>query len=139
MVILCALFFSIALIVVKKRSKEIHIVRVNAWQSLIGGSILLVLGLSFGRMDFSFGWDSTGLLVYLVAVSAIAVTLWFTITKSARTGDLAIYKFLMPVFGAVFSFIFLPDEPFTWIMVIGLALVAGGIVIVNYRRPNKQL
>ena len=54
--------------------------------------------------------------------------------KYNKAGEISVYRFIIPVSGAVLSAIFIPSETFTLNIVISVVLVALGIRIVNYRK-----
>ena len=125
---LCAIY-------VKKISEEISPLLITSYQLLFGS--LLMLGLGAPRMVSlveSFTPLAAGLLVYSALLSSVAFALWFTLLKYNKAGEISVYRFIIPVSGAVLSAIFIPSETFTLNIAISVALVALGIGIVNYRK-----
>jgi len=86
-----------------------------------------------------FTLQAWGLLFYAAFLSAAAFSLWYSLLKYNKAGEISIYKFMIPVSGAVLSALFVPGEKLNILMGAALLLVAVGIVVVNYRREAKKL
>jgi drug/metabolite transporter (DMT)-like permease len=71
------------------------------------------------------------LLIYMAFLSAVAFTLWTTLSKYNKISRVAIYNFLTPVFVTFLSSLFLGENLFTWYNLLALILVCAGIYIVN--------
>ena len=87
-----------------------------------------------GNLIHNFTPLATGLLVYSALLSSVAFALWFTLLKYNKAGEISVYRFIIPVSGALLSAIFIPSETFTLNIAISVILVALGIGIVNYRK-----
>ena len=47
---------------------------------------------------------------------------------------------MTPIFGVLLTLLFLPDEPSNvtpWSLVITLVLISAGILLLNYKKPEK--
>lgn len=136
--ILSGLTSAIATIMAKELATGIHPFAITGWQLTLGAIILLLVGmpqLSEGAMVFTpLGW---GLLIYSALLSSAAFALWYSLLKYNNAGEISMYKFIVPVSGSVLSAIFIPDERLTIFIFAGLALVAVGIIIINYRGKGR--
>ena len=76
-------------------------------------------------------------LAWLAALSAIAFSLWFVVLKQpgATVSQLNLWKFLIPVCGALFSWLLLPGERPCWPEVAGMAAIA--LAIVCFHRADS--
>ena len=122
---LCAIY-------VKRLSREISPLLITSFQMLFGS--LLMLGIGGSRIGELLGRLTplaTGLLLYSSLLSAVSFALWFTLLKYNKAGEISVYRFIIPVSGAVLSAIFIPSETFTLNIVISVVLVALGIGVVN--------
>jgi len=132
--ILSGLTSAIATIMAKELATGIHPFAITGWQLSLGSIILLIIGLpnlSDGAMVFTpFGW---GLFIYSALLSSVAFALWYSILKYNPAGEISMYKFIVPVSGAIMSSIFIPEENLSLTTIAALALVALGIIIVNYK------
>jgi drug/metabolite transporter (DMT)-like permease len=102
---------------------------------LIGAMILLTYGLTQAEMSsLQFTPFSGGLLVYLSFLSATAFGLWFTLLKFNKAGEIAIFRFMIPVAGSLLTALLVPGEHFNLSIVLGLISVSVGIYFVNKTR-----
>ena len=60
-------------------------------------------------------------------LSSVAFALWTILLKYNRVGPIAVFNFLIPVFGAVLSAVFLDETILEWKNVAALPLVGSGI------------
>ncbi len=110
----------------------------TGWQFLVGGLALVAIGLLLGGRVAASSPAAAGVLLYLGALSATAFSIWSLLLKHNPVSRVAIYRFLIPMFGVAFSVLVLKEVlpaaqlPF----VLGaLALITVGTVLVNTDRP----
>ncbi|NTW71816.1 MAG: DMT family transporter [Eubacteriaceae bacterium] len=130
-VIIAALVGSGGLIYSKKLSGSINTMIVTGYQLLFGGLLLTFIGNLTGGHLVNFTFKSTLLLLYMGLLSAAAFTLWTNLLKYNKVGKVSIYNFLVPVFGAFLSAVFLGESFFDLKNISALILVCVGIYIVN--------
>ncbi|MCD8189634.1 MAG: DMT family transporter [Clostridiales bacterium] len=104
---------------------------ITGWQLTLGGGVLLGAGLLLGGTIGALTSAGAGLMAWLVAISAVGFTLWTFLLKYNPVGKIAVFSFLTPVFGALLSSLVLGESLLSPATVLALALVAGGIVVVN--------
>ena len=63
----------------------------------------------------------------VAVLSAAAFALWAALLKHNRVGTVTVFNFLIPVFGALLSALFLGEEILAWRNLIALCLVCVGI------------
>jgi drug/metabolite transporter (DMT)-like permease len=68
-------------------------------------------------------------------LSSVAFALWTILLKYNRVGMVTIFTFLIPIFGAILSAIFLGESILEWKNLLALGLVCSGIWLVN--RENR--
>ncbi|RKQ32465.1 DMT family transporter [Oceanobacillus halophilus] len=138
--ILAGLTSAIATIMAKELATGIHPFAITGWQLSLGAAILLLIGvpqLSEGAMIFTpFGW---GLFIYSALLSAVAFALWYSILKYNNAGEMSMYKFIVPVSGSVLSAMFIPGESLNIFIMAAIALVAVGIIVVNYKGKSQTV
>ncbi|HJX72124.1 MAG TPA: DMT family transporter [Bacteroidales bacterium] len=127
-------------ILVSRGGKSIKPLTLNSAQQISGGIGILLL--SFIAEDHTFGIKPTAYyisLFYLGFLSAAAFSIWFVLLKrpGIKVSEINIWKFLIPVFGAILSWAVLPDEKPELIPVIGMLLIAFSLILLNYSKRSK--
>lgn len=124
----------------KSLSKTLNPVTINAYQLTLGSLLLVALGMP-ALVDGSLKLTPLfwALFVYSAFLSAAAFSIWYTLLKYNKAGEVTIYRFVIPISGAILSALLLPDEKLTFSILLALVLVAAGISAVNYwQRPSGQ-
>ena len=73
-------------------------------------AVLVAAGLAGGGSLTGFTLKSSSLLGYMVLLSSVAFGLWTVLLKFNRVGVVAVFNFLIPVFGTILSAIFLGES-----------------------------
>lgn len=143
-ILLCgAVSWGLASVYLKARFKEHDKLAVTTYQMLYGSVVLfLVAALIEGGVHFSWEPVALGIISYTnLFTSALGFAILLTVQTRYPAGSTSVYLFLVPVFGVTFSSLIL-GEKLTLNLLLGLALVALGIVIVNRMatqgRPNYK-
>lgn len=104
---------------------------VTGYQLTGGGLILIFIGLiGHGHFD-SVTAPGILLLLYMAFLSAAAFTVWTMLLKYNPASKIAVYNFLIPIFGTTFSVMFLNESIFNLRSLLALILACTGIYIVN--------
>lgn len=122
----------------KRLGKTLNPVTVNGYQLTFGSLLMLALGIPT-LMEGSLNTTPLFwlLFVYSAFLSAAAFSIWYTLLKYNKAGEVTIYRFVIPISGAILSALFLPNERLTPSILAALVLVAVGISAVNYwQRPR---
>ena len=125
---------SIATLTVKRVEFGTGMLMVVACQMLIGGLGCIPIALLLEDVtDITVNRAVLVAFAYQVAMPGIVATLiWFSLVKRITAAGASSFHFLNPIFGVAFAFILLA-EPISALDMIGVALVAAGILIVNFR------
>jgi drug/metabolite transporter (DMT)-like permease len=134
-VVMAAFILSAASIYGKKVSQSMDSVVLTGYQLGIGGVALLLGGYLAGGTLTGFTLASSALLLYLAVLSSVAFALWTILLKYNRVGMVTIFNFLIPIFGAILSAIFLGESILEWKNLLALGLVCFGIWLVNKEKP----
>ncbi|MCZ2104385.1 MAG: DMT family transporter [Comamonadaceae bacterium] len=111
------------------------------WQMGVTSAVLPVVSWLLGerwQLDFStFGWSS--LLIQGLIGAFVSYLVWMWMLTRYPATRMSVFVFLTPVFTLVVGALWL-HEPVTATLLAALALVAGGIVLVNRRgaAPRAQ-
>lgn len=136
-IIIAALVLSAASIFGKRVSQKLDPVVMTAWQLLLGGIVLTILGQGTGGVIQGMTWGSGILLIYLAILSSIAFAVWGLLLKYNSVGLLAPFNFLIPVFGVSLSALILHESILQWRYLIALVLVCAGIWLVTRKFTLK--
>jgi len=103
----------------------------TTYQLIIGGVVLIIVGLTMGGEITQITIQGIILILYLAFLSAVAFTIWAVLLKHNPIGIIAIYGFMIPIFGVVLSGVFLEEQFLTLRILLALVSVCVGIWIVN--------
>ncbi|KQP04463.1 DMT family transporter [Pseudorhodoferax sp. Leaf265] len=134
-VVIAAAVLAAASIYGKRISQGVDPIVMTGWQLAIGGAALLVLGYALGGALTRFTPASTALLAYMVLLSSLAISIWSLLLKHNRVSLITAFNFMVPVFGALLSALFLNETILEWRNAIALVLVCAGIWLVT-REPR---
>ncbi len=104
---------------------------ITGYQLMGGGMILILMGLLGGGQFGAVTGRGLLLLAYMAFLSAAAFTVWTMLLKYNPASRVAIYNFLIPIFGSAFSVMFLGESIFNVRSLLALLLACTGIYIVN--------
>ena len=123
----------------KKLASQVNPIVINAYQFLFGSLMLLLASIpGLFKINLTPTPLFWALFVYSAFLSAAAFSIWYTLLKYNKAGEITLYRFIIPVSGAILSALFLPGERLTFSVVIALLLVAFGIGAVNYWQRSKK-
>jgi len=128
----------LANVLVARNRGALNPVLLNSAQLLLGGLVLLAIGLSVEGIPDSLPDDEFfAALGWLACVSATGFSIWFALLRHVKVSRLNMWKFVIPVFGAILSWSLLPDEsPDAWSL-IGMVCVATAVVL-SQRQSAKE-
>ena len=132
--ILSAFFMAAGMVYGKRVSRTMDSSLMTGGQLAFGGAVLLTIGYAFGAELAPATLASSLILGYLVLNSSVAYTLWSVLLKYNRVGLVSVFNFLVPIFGAVLSAIFLGETFLEWKNLAALLLVCTGIWLVTLEK-----
>ncbi|MGQ9852432.1 MAG: DMT family transporter [Candidatus Oleimicrobiaceae bacterium] len=146
LLLLGALFSAVGNVVVARDNRRVHPVLLTAAQFSIGGLVLLALGMTVeGPPHLRLPLAFYGALLWLATLSAAAFSIWFFLltVPGVKVSELNLWKFVIPVFGALFSWLLLPEEKPDLYAVLGMVCVACSVLAygftVSHRTTASQL
>ena len=131
MVLICAFSYGLSSVTLKMISDKEKPVTITAYQLLLGGAVLILIGAVLGGEVYGFNTKSSLLLLYMSLLSTVAFSLWAELLKYNSVGKVAIFGFSIPVFGVALSAIFLGEQVVTVKNLAALIFVSVGIIIIN--------
>lgn len=124
-------------IISKKISADRNPIQISGWQLIIGGSALTLIGLIFGGKLIFYSSGCVWMLLYLSAMAGIALMIWTMLLFHNDVSRIAVFNLLIPVFGTMWSGLFLNENIFTASNILSLLLVCSGIFLVNFNINKK--
>jgi drug/metabolite transporter (DMT)-like permease len=108
--------------------------------SIFGGGVILYLmsipieGIQHGPFPHEY-WL---LLLWLSFMAAFAFSLWFKLLQrpGVKVSELNLWKFLIPVVGAILSWLLVPGENPEWLTVSGMIIITTSLIMF-YRGNNE--
>ena len=84
-------------------------------------------------------------LVWLSFMSAFAFSVWFKLLQrpGVKVSELNLWKFLIPVVGAILSWLMVPGEGPEWLTITGMIIITGSLIVfyvsnsVHVAKPEK--
>lgn len=139
-ILISTVAYAFSSVLMKHWSGEENPMMMSAWQFLLGGIVMSILGFALGSRISGFDLKSVLLLIYLASLSAIAYSLWASLLKYYPVSRIAVYGFMNPVFGFILSaFLLGESEAFGLKSIAALVLVCLGIDIVNYTKKTNKV
>ena len=128
-------------VIISKSSKAVSPMVLSS-TSLIGGGLMLFLvsipveGLTFGPFPMTYYYS----LAWLSFLSAAAITIWYALLKrpGVKVSILNVWKFLIPVLGAILSWVVMKNEKPDWVSVIGMLFIASSLIMLNFANRKLQ-
>jgi len=126
-------------VLVSKTPRHISPLVMSSTSLSVGGLMLFLVsipveGIQMGpfppKYYLALGW--------LSFLSAAAISIWYTLLKrpGVKVSLLNVWKFLIPVSGAILSWIILEDEQPDYMSIIGMIIIAFSLLALNY--SNRQ-
>ncbi len=126
-------------VVVAQKRQTISPLVLTSSSLFIGGAFLFLISFPIeGVPQKTFSAEYFMALAWLSFLSAAAISIWNTLLRrpSVKVSKLNIWKFLIPVSGAILSWIILPNESPDVISVSGMVLIGFSLIILNF--PNRK-
>lgn len=136
LILISTTFNALSSIYVRKYGQNQDQFFATAAQFILGSIPLIIIGLIMNDKTLAFTPKSVILLAYGAFISATAYVIWNQVLKIYSANEMGMYKLFIPIFGSVFSVMFL-GENFTLNLLIGLILVMLGSVILNVGKKKK--
>ncbi len=128
-------------IVVSADKSDVDPITLNSAQMGLGGVVLLLLSfLMEGSPKITITGQFILSLLWLSFISAAGFSIWFYLIKKERVkvSELNMWKFIMPILGAVISWILLKNDSPTVLSVLGMLIVAFSVLFFNLRKRTPE-
>ncbi len=123
-------------VLVAKYSQGLSPMILSSFSLLFGGFVLFILSIFIegfhwqiypAEYYFSLGW--------LSFLSAAAITIWFSLLgrPEVKVSNLNTWKFIVPVLGAISSWLIFPNEQPNLQAIVGMLIIAVALILLNLK------
>lgn len=128
-------------VIVSKYGKGLPPLVLSSFSLSFGGAVLFLISLFFEGFEWKFYPHGYYLsLGWLSFLSAAAISIWFTLLRrpGVKVSNLNTWKFIVPVLGAMLSWMLLPDESPNFLAIVGMLIIALSLVLLNSNFVKKK-
>lgn len=128
-------------VVIARKRQTISPMVLTSSSLFVGGLSLFLISIPVeGLHHHVFPLEYFVALGWLSFLSAAAVTIWNTLLRrpKVKVSELNVWKFLIPVSGAILSWVILPNESPDVVSVSGMILIASSLLILNLPNLRKN-
>ncbi len=121
-------------VLISLRSKGINPLLLSSSTLLIGGFIIYLLSLAFEDIpECTKPAEYWIVLVWLGFMAAAAFSIWFRLLQRphVKVSDLNLWKFIIPVVGAILSWLLVPGENPERLTVIGMIIISRSLIMFH--------
>jgi drug/metabolite transporter (DMT)-like permease len=133
---------SVSNVIVSLKSKGLNPMVLSSSSLFIGGVILYLVSIPVeGVPDHPLPADYWLALGWLSFMAAVAFSIWFRLLQrpGVRVSELNLWKFIIPVMGAVLSWLIVPDEHPEWITVSGMFIIILSLIMFNTNNIKQKI
>jgi drug/metabolite transporter (DMT)-like permease len=141
MILIANSSLSLGNIFVSMRSKGINPFILSSFSLFIGGLTLYLISIPVeGIREANYPLDYWLILIWLSFMAAAAFSIWFTLLQrpGVRVSELNLWKFIIPVAGAILSWLLVPGEKPEWVTISGMLIITGSLVIFFTKKKESH-
>ncbi|HAM10681.1 MAG TPA: hypothetical protein DDY34_12550 [Bacteroidales bacterium] len=130
---------SVSNVIVSLKSKGLNPLVLSSSSLFTGGVILYLVSIpTEGTPTLPLPAEYWMVLAWLSIMAAVAFSIWFKLLQrpGVRVSELNLWKFIIPVVGAILSWLIVPDEKPEWITVTGMIIIISSLVLFNTNFKN---
>lgn len=128
-------------VVIAKDKSQISPLVLSSSTMIIGGAMLFLVSVPIEGFTFkTYPLEYYGTLAWLSLLSAIAISIWMVLLKrkNVKVSDLNLWKFIIPIFGAMLSWIILSDESPEIMSVSGMVITGVSLILLSLMNRRKE-
>lgn len=119
-------------VLVSKKVKNMNPLVLSSFSLLFGGIIIYFISVIFEKRSTGISYPAEYwiVLLWLSFMSAFTFSKWYALLKrpEVKVSELNLWKFIIPVFGAILSWIIVPGENADWITITGMIIIAVSLI-----------
>jgi len=119
-------------VLVSKNGKNMNPLVLSSFSLFVGGAVMFLLSFGIedvpGKPDFPLRYWMV--LIWLSFMSAFTFSRWYVLLKrpEVKVSELNLWKFIIPVFGAILSWIIVPGENPDWVTIAGMVIISVSLI-----------
>ena len=128
-------------VIVSLNSKGINPLVLSSSSLFIGGVILYLISIPVeGHPQGPLPLKYWLILLWLSFMAAAAFSLWFKLLQrpGVKVSELNLWKFIIPVVGAILSWLLIPNEKPEWLTISGMIIITSSLIMF-YRSTRKTV
>jgi drug/metabolite transporter (DMT)-like permease len=132
---------SVSNVIVSVKSKGLNPLVLSSFSLFTGGVLLYLVSIPAEDPSVKpFPIEYWLVLGWLSIIAAAAFSIWFKLLQrpGVKVSELNLWKFIIPVVGAVLSWLIVPNEKPEWITVTGMIIIIASLILFNTNH-NIQL
>jgi drug/metabolite transporter (DMT)-like permease len=126
-------------VIVSVRSKGLNPFVLSSTTLFTGGVILYLVSIPLeGSKHGPFTSQYWLILFWLSIMASVAFSLWFILLQrpGVKVSELNLWKFIIPVVGAILSWLLVPGENPEWLTISGMIIITVSLIMF-YRSTNR--
>jgi drug/metabolite transporter (DMT)-like permease len=134
LILLASVASAISNVIVLLRTKGINPLVISSFSLLIGGSLIYLLSIPLEGPSDPFPMEYWLILLWLSFMSAFTFSLWFKLLQrpGVKVSELNLWKFIIPVAGAILSWLLVPGENPEWLTVSGMIIITASLIMLYF-------
>jgi len=140
MILAANIALSVSNVIVSLKSKGLNPLVLSSSSLLMGGIVLYLISIPTEvRSQVPFPKEYWWILAWLSFMAAFAFSLWYKLLQrpGVKVSELNLWKFIIPVVGALLSWALIPDENPEWLTVSGMIIIT--ISLVMFYRSTREV
>ena len=141
MILIANSSLSLGNIIVSMKSKGINPFVLSSFSLFSGGLILYLISIPVeGMAAGPFPRDYWLILLWLSFMAATAFSIWFSLLQrpGVKVSELNLWKFIIPVAGAILSWLLVPGEKPEWVTLTGMIIITGSLIMFFSNKKESR-
>lgn len=126
-------------VLVSIRSNGMNPLVLSSVSLFTGGLTMFLFSIPLEGSKGPFPLEYWLILLWLSFMAALAFSLWYKLLQrpGVKVSELNLWKFIIPVVGAILSWLFVPGEKPEWLTITGMVIITVSLII--FYRNTKQV
>ena len=128
-------------VMVSIKSKGMNPLVLSSTSLFIGGAIIWLISIPLeGKPQGPMPVKYWLILLWLSFMAANAFSIWFRLLQRphVKVSELNLWKFIIPVVGAILSWLFVPGEKPEWLTIAGMIIITSSLILF-YKNGRKRV